>query len=71
MIAHHPCGGLLMAWFWTDDLARALIDEGVVSDDAVQEWIRRPVAVAGASDVDPVAMARSLLGIDPAREGAA
>lgn len=57
-----PLRGLTMAWFWTDDLARILIDEGAVSREAVQDWISRPVGVAVAEDADPVQIGRFLLG---------
>jgi hypothetical protein len=51
-----------MAWFWTDDLARILIDEGAVSREGVQDWINRPVGIAGAEDADPAQIGRRLLG---------
>jgi hypothetical protein len=51
-----------MAWFWTDDLARTLIEEGVVGRDAVQDWISRPVGIAAADDADPAEVGRRLLG---------
>jgi hypothetical protein len=52
-----------MAWFWTDDLARILIEEGVVTRDAVQDWINRPVGIAVGDDADPTETGRSLLGV--------
>ncbi len=54
-----------MAWFWTDDLARTLIDEGVVAGEAVQDWISRPVGIAVADDADPGEFGRFLLGSHP------
>lgn len=51
-----------MAWFWTDDLARILIDEGAVGREAVQDWISRPVGIAVAEDADPAQIGRFLLG---------
>jgi hypothetical protein len=53
-----------MAWFWTDDLARALVENDLVSADAVSDWIVRPVAVTGPDGADPVAVGRHTLGIE-------
>ncbi|MGF1667485.1 MAG: hypothetical protein ACFCVC_14590 [Acidimicrobiia bacterium] len=54
-----------MAWFWTDDLARTLIEEGVVGREAVQDWISRPVGIAAADGADPAQVGRGLLGDRP------
>lgn len=43
-------GGLLVAWFWTDELARLLIAAGV-SERSLSELLARPAAIA-ASDRD-------------------
>jgi hypothetical protein len=59
-----------MAWFWTDDLARALLEAGVVERDAIQDWLERPVAYAGPDDGTPIDVAKSFLEI-PAAAGAA
>jgi hypothetical protein len=50
-----------MTWFWTDDLARVLLARGLTNERSVQDWLMRPVAVAGPNDADPVAMAQGLL----------
>jgi hypothetical protein len=50
-----------MAWFWTDDLARTLIDSGQVARDGVVDWISRPVAVAAPEGTDPAELGRLLL----------
>lgn len=55
-----------MAWFWTDDLARAAVDAGWVTSDAVQDWVERPVALAAPEDADPLELAARQLGLDPA-----
>lgn len=55
-----------MPWFWTDDLARAAIEAGVVSEALVRPWIDRPAAVAAKPDDDPVTVAAGLLGIEEA-----
>ncbi|MGH8875536.1 MAG: hypothetical protein ACRDVM_09860 [Acidimicrobiia bacterium] len=52
-----------MPWFWTDDLARALIEAGEASQSRVAAWIRRPVALA-AGDHDPLAVARQVMSED-------
>ncbi len=46
-------------WFWTDDLARLLVEDGV-APDRVADWLRHPVAHA-AAEADPLEMARRLL----------
>ena len=51
-----------MAWFWTDDLARALIESGLASATEVADWIARPVAIAGADGVDVVDLAAEAFG---------
>lgn len=33
-----------MPWYWTDDLARALLDEGRISESVAVELIALPVA---------------------------
>lgn len=39
-----------MAWFWTDELARALIEAGVVIPEQAQSWVATPVAYRGEGD---------------------
>lgn len=51
-----------MAWYWTDDMARLLLDRDLVPVDMVGEWITRPVALAGPADGDPVQIALALIG---------
>lgn len=34
-----------MPWYWTDDLARTLIDAGKVDQARVAAWIASPVAI--------------------------
>lgn len=55
-------GGGPMAWYWTDDMARLLLERGLVPVDRVGEWISRPVAFAGPTDADPVQVALLLMG---------
>lgn len=37
-----------MAWYWSDDVARAAIAAGLVSEPEIRGWIDRPVAHAAA-----------------------
>lgn len=53
-----------MAWFWTDDLARTLLDAGIVERSSVEEWVARPVAFSAADDADPGEVAMALLGLE-------
>lgn len=53
-----------MAWFWTDDLARALLDAGLVSESSVRAWLDRPEGIAAPAETDPVTLGAALLGID-------
>ncbi len=50
-----------MAWFWTDDLARLLID---VSDEALSELLTRPTAIAASGPEEALAIARRLAGAE-------
>ena len=34
-----------MPWYWTDDLARTLIDAGKVDSTRVAAWITAPVPI--------------------------
>jgi hypothetical protein len=51
-----------MAWYWTDDMARLLLERDLVPADRMGEWMNRPVALAGPADGDPVCIALSLIG---------
>lgn len=53
-----------MAWFWSDDVARAAIEAGLADERTVQEWIDRPVAFAADGDLDAADVAVRLLGIE-------
>lgn len=53
-----------MAWYWSDDVARAAIEAGLVTERSVQEWIGRPVAFAAESDLAFVDVAARLLGVE-------
>ncbi len=52
-----------MAWFWSDDLARLLIERDGVSPDRVQHWISGPTA--HRTEVGALELARQLLGEEP------
>lgn len=52
-----------MAWLWTDDIARALLECEVVARSQVVDWIERPFAVFVAEGSDVVDVGRSLLGV--------
>ena len=49
-----------MPWYWTDDLARLLIDAGKVAERAVANWLSAPVAIRSEQE-DSLAVAASLL----------
>lgn len=59
-----------MAWFWTDDLARLLIEAGT-SERSLSELLSRPAAVAASDEAQALAIARRLAGLDPAESDAA
>ena len=61
-----------MAWYWSDDAARAAIDAGLVSSINMSAWIERPVAFADAPGIDLLDIAVRHLGVAPlGRAGAA
>lgn len=60
-----------MAWFWTDDIADALIASGAVPETLVQDWLRQPHGVAAPGDADLIALGLSLLGLDAEFEAGA
>ncbi len=53
-----------MAWYWSDDVARAAIDAGFATERSVQEWIDRPVAFAAGQDLGFEDVAALVLGIE-------
>jgi hypothetical protein len=53
-----------MAWYWSDDVARAAIEAGIASERAVQDWIHRPVAFAADEDLTAADVAITLLGVE-------
>ena len=59
-----------MAWFWTDDLARLLIDAGT-PERALSELLSRPAAVAAPDEAKALEVAKRLAGLDPAESDAA
>lgn len=50
-----------MAWYWSDDVARAAIEAGLVPERAAQEWIRRPTAIAMEEGLTLIDAAERLL----------
>ena len=52
-----------MAWFWTDDLARMLIDTGI-SERSLSDLLSRPAAVAAVDAEAALEVARRLAHID-------
>jgi hypothetical protein len=51
-----------MAWYWTDDLARLVIDHDHVPPERLASWLSVPSAYR--SDLEPLAFARELFGLD-------
>ncbi len=51
-----------MPWFWTDEIAKRLVDSGVVEQREVRNLIERPYAVAIPEGSDPEAILLELLG---------
>lgn len=49
-----------MPWYWTDDLARILIDAGKVDPAHATKWISAPVAIRRGEE-DSESVASSLL----------
>ncbi len=50
-----------MAWFWTDDLARLLVDLG---QEALSELVSRPTAIAADGPEEALIIARGLVGAE-------
>ncbi len=40
-----------MTWYWSDDVARAAIEAGLISEQVARESLNRPVAHALESDM--------------------
>lgn len=59
-----------MAWFWTDDLARMLINAGI-SERSLSDLLSRPAAIAAADTESALEMARRLAQIDERETDAA
>ena len=53
-----------MAWYWSDDVARAAIEAGLATERSVQEWLARPVAFAAEPGLGLVDVAGRKLAID-------
>jgi hypothetical protein len=53
-----------MAWYWSDDVARAAIDAGLASERAALEWLMQPVAFAAEPGLELVDVAARLLGAE-------
>jgi hypothetical protein len=51
-----------MQWFWTDDLAALLIEQGLVGPEPLSAWISRPVAYSATDEADGLELARHLFG---------
>ena len=50
-----------MPWFWTDDLARLLVEAGLAHAGDLAAWSTSPVAVRSDSD-NALAVAEALVG---------
>ena len=59
-----------MAWFWTDDLARILVADGL-SERAVADLLSRPAAIAAPDQEAALLVARRLVGVEPQATDAA
>lgn len=44
-----------MPWYWTDDLARTLIDAGKAEQTQVSGWLASPVAIRSNDSAEAVA----------------
>lgn len=52
-----------VAWFWTDDLARTLLDAGV-DRERLSPLLERPAAIAADDEAGAVRAARRLAGVE-------
>lgn len=59
-----------MAWFWTDELARLLIEAGV-PERSLSELLARPAAIAASDRDAALAVARRISGLDTEETDAA
>lgn len=59
-----------MAWFWTDDLGKLLIEEGI-DRRAVTELLARPAAIAADDRAAALEVARRIAGVDDRQTDAA
>lgn len=59
-----------MAWFWTDDLARMLIDTGI-PERSLSDLLSRPAAIAAGDTESALQIARRLAQIDERETDAA
>ncbi len=62
--SHPPTPEVAVPWFWTDDLARILVDAGLVSRERVQDWLDSPTGVAIGDGVDALEAAKALAGLE-------
>ncbi len=53
-----------MAWYWSDDVARAAIDADLTSERVVRDWLHQPFAFAAEEELELVDAAARLLGVD-------
>ncbi len=59
-----------MVWFWSDDLARELLECGIVEPDSVRGWLSKPLAFAAIAEEDAASVGRRLLGLEKAKGAA-
>ena len=57
-----------MVWFWSDALARLLIDESLVEASVMSSWIERPIAVAAVDESEAREVALRLFGVEAVAE---
>lgn len=55
-----------MAWYWSDDVARAAIEAGLVPERVAHEWLHQPTAFAMEEGLSLIDAAQRLL--DPVGE---
>ena len=51
-----------MRWFWTDDLAALLIEQGLAGPERLLGWTRSPVSYSAPDETDGLEVARRLIG---------
>jgi hypothetical protein len=59
-----------VAWFWTDDLARLLLDKGVPAA-SLSELLSRPAAIAAPDEASALDVAARLAGVEASASDAA